>query len=333
MAGPLMPRRTIGRATLLAASLFAALLTASCDDEGGGGTTGGDGKKVIGVIPKGVSHVFWQSVKAGAEKAATEEGVEIKWDGPPTEGDRSAQVRIIGDMQNRGVDALVVAPVDKDAITPALRAAGKRMPVVIFDSGSSFKDYAAYVATDNYKGGALAGEEMLRLLGPDAQGELALIRYEAGHDSTAQREQGFLDVVKRNPKLKIVETRGGDTADKAATAASNLVVGHPNIVGLFACNESTAVGSLSALGKAKMLGKVKFVGFDSSTELNNALDKGQIQALVLQNPVEMGYRAVKAAVAKINGKSVEREQPLPPVLVTPQNKDAPEMQKLLRPRA
>ena len=107
---------------------------------------------------------------------------------------------------------------------------------------------------------------------------------------------------------------------------------HPNIVGLFACNESTARGALGALDKSKMLGKVKFVGFDSSPELNDALDKGQIQALVLQNPVEMGYRAVKAAVAKLNGKAVEKEQPLPPTLVTPQNKDKPEIQQLLKPK-
>src|SRR5687768_1403515 len=177
------------RFLLLALSVVAV----SCDDQGGGNAGGGGAsgaRKTIGVIPKGVSHVFWQSVKAGAEKAGREENVDIKWDGPPTEGERSTQIRIIGDMLNRGVDALVVAPLDKDAITPSLESAGKKVPVVIFDSGSSFKDYVAYVATNNYQGGQLAGEEMLRLLGPDARGEVALVRYEAGHDSTGQREQG-----------------------------------------------------------------------------------------------------------------------------------------------
>jgi ribose transport system substrate-binding protein len=291
-----------------------------------------NGRKTIAVIPKGVSHVFWQSVKAGAEKAGREEGVDIKWDGPPTEGDRNGQMRIIGDMLNRGVDAIVVAPVDTSAITGSMENAAKKVPVVVFDSGSTFKHYVAYVATDNYKGGQLAGEEMVRLLGPSGEGKVALLRYEAGHDSTSQREQGFLDAVKHNPKLKIVETRGGDTADEATTAAANLIVAHPDVIALFACNESTARGALSALDKAKMLGKIKFVGFDSSTELNAALDKGHIQALVLQNPVEMGYRAVKAAVAAIDKKTVQKEQPLPPTLVTPANKDTPEIQQLLRPK-
>jgi ribose transport system substrate-binding protein len=317
------PARLLCLAVLVPSALSFSL---SCDKNKSAG-----GSRTIAVIPKGVSHVFWQSVKAGAERAGKETGVEIKWDGPPTEGDRNGQMRIIGDMINRGVDAMVIAPVDKTAITGSLETARKKMPVVIFDSGSSFKDYNAYVATDNYKGGHLAGEEMVRLLG-NAQGEVALIRYEAGHDSTTQREQGFLDAVSKNPKLKIVETRGGDTADKAATASANLIVAHPNIIALFACNESTTRGSLSSLDKAKMLGKIKFIGFDSSPELVDALDKGHIQALVLQNPVEMGYRAVKAAVAALDNKSVEKEQPLPPTLVTPANIDKPEIQQLLRPK-
>ena len=289
-------------------------------------------RKTVAVIPKGVSHVFWQSVKAGADKAGQEEGVDIKWDGPPNEGDRNGQMRIIGDMLNRGVDAVVVAPVDTNAITGSLETAARKVPVVVFDSGSTFKDYAAYVATDNYKGGQLAGEEMLRLLGSTGQGKVALLRYEAGHDSTTQREQGFLDAIKKNDKLNIVETRGGDTADKATTAAANLLVAHPDVIAHFAPNESTARGALSARDKSRMLAKIKFIGFDSSTELNAALDKGHIQALVLQNPVEMGYRAVKAAVAAINKKAVQKEQPLPPTLVTPANKDQPEIQQLLRPK-
>jgi ribose transport system substrate-binding protein len=315
-----MSRRLV-RLIAIALVLLSGL---SCDRQAGG-------RKTVAVIPKGVSHVFWQSVKAGAEKAGREEGVDIKWDGPPNEGDRNGQIRIIGDMLNRGVDAVVVAPVDTNAITGSLETAAKKVPVVVFDSGSTFKDYAAYVATDNYKGGRLAGEEMLRLLGSSG-GKVALLRYEAGHDSTTQREQGFLDAVKKNAKLNIVETRGGDTADKATTAAANLIVANPDIMALFAPNESTARGALSALDKAKMLGKIKFIGFDSSTELNAALDKGHIQALVLQNPVEMGYLAVKAAVAAINKKSVQKEQPLPPTLVTPANKDQPEIQQLLRPK-
>ncbi len=137
---------------------------------------GNSATKTIGVVPKGLSHVFWKSVKAGADRAGKELGVQIKWDGPPNESEVNTQMRIIGDMRNRGVDALVVAPVSKTAISDLLAESKKKMPVVVFDSGSTFTDYDAFVATDNYKGGQLAGQAMLKLLGDRKNVKLAMIR-------------------------------------------------------------------------------------------------------------------------------------------------------------
>src|SRR4051794_33693780 len=105
-------------ATAGCAAVLACLLATGCDKSnsgGGGASSSSGGGKTIGVVPKGTSHVFWKSVKAGADKAGKELGVAIKWDGPPDEKEINTQDRIIGDMQSRGVDALVVAPVDKTA--------------------------------------------------------------------------------------------------------------------------------------------------------------------------------------------------------------------------
>jgi len=299
-----------------------------CDRSGSSSTV------TIGVVPKGTSHIFWKSVKAGADRAGKELGVEIKWDGPPDEKEINTQDRIIGDMINRGVNALVVAPVDKTALTTSLENAKKKMPVVIFDSGSDFKNYNAFVATDNYKGGQLAGEEMLRLIGDGKGIELAMVRYAAGSASTMDREKGFLDVVKKaRPDLKIYEDQfAGSTGDEASKLMSNILQAHPGINAVYGSNESTTRGALSALDQAKKLGQVKFVGFDSSAELVDALDKGTIQALVLQDPVQMGYLSVKAAVAALRNQPVQKEQPITPVLVTQKNKDDPKVQQLLRPK-
>jgi ribose transport system substrate-binding protein len=287
----------------------------------------------IGVVPKGTTHVFWKSVKAGADRAGKELGVAIKWDGPPDEKEINTQDRIIGDMINRGVNALVVAPVDKTALTTSMENAKKKMPVVVFDSGSDFKDYNAFVATDNYKGGQLAGEQMVKLIANMKTVELAMVRYQAGSASTLDREKGFLDVVKKaRPDIKLYEDQfAGSTGDEASKLMSNMLQAHPEINAVYGSNESTTRGALGALEQAKKLGQIKFVGFDSSAELVDALDKGTIQALVLQDPVQMGYLSVKAAVAAIRGQSVAKEQPIAPVLVTQENKDKPEMQKLLRP--
>ncbi|HEY7115883.1 MAG TPA: substrate-binding domain-containing protein [Tepidisphaeraceae bacterium] len=289
--------------------------------------------KTIGVVPKGTSHVFWKSVKAGADRAGKELGVEIKWDGPPDEKEISTQIRIIGDMQTRGVDALVVAPVDEQALTPTLETARKKMPVVVFDSGSTFKDYNAFVATDNYKGGELGAQAMLKQLEGKKGIELAVIRYAAGSNSTLKREQGFIDTIKKaRPDIKLYDEQfAGSTGDEASRLMSNMLQAHPGINAVFASNESTTRGALGALRQAKKLGSLPFIGFDSSPELADALDKGEIQALVLQDPANMGYLSVKAAVAALKGEKVEKEQPIAPTLATPQNKEDPKVKQVLRP--
>ncbi len=304
-----------------------AMLAGGCD------RGGSSGRKTIGVVPKGTSHVFWKSVKAGAEKAGKELDVDIKWDGPPDEKEINTQDRIIGDMITRGVDALVVAPVDKTALTTSMENARKKMPVVVFDSGSDFTGYNAFIATDNYKGGQLAGRHMVKLLEGQKDVELALVRYQAGSASTLEREKGFIDEFKKaRPDVKLYDDQfAGSSGEEASKLMGNMLQAHPNISAVYGSNESTTRGALGALEQAKRAGKVKFVGFDSSAELVDALDKGTIQALVLQDPVQMGYRSVKAAVAATKGEKVEKEQPIAPVLATPENKDDPQVKQLLRP--
>jgi ribose transport system substrate-binding protein len=312
---------------VVALACCAALLL-SCDNSN---KSDPNAKKTIGVVPKGTAHIFWRSVKAGADKAGKELGVDIKWDGPPSEDQRAKQIEIIESMQSRGIDALVVAPLDATAITATMEKAKKSMPVVVFDSGSTFKDYDAFVATDNFKGGQLAGQHMLKLIG-DKEVELAMVRYDSASDSTNEREKGFLDAIKGNTKIKVYSDQyAGSSADKATTLMSNLLQAHPKITAVFASNESTARGALGALEKAGLAGKITFIGFDSSPELLAGLEKGNIQALVLQDPVRMGYMAVKAALAAMKKEAVTREQPIEPVLATPENMNKPEVKSLLRP--
>jgi ribose transport system substrate-binding protein len=287
--------------------------------------------KTIAVIPKGLTHIFWMSVKAGAEKACNEEGVTLKWDGPPKESDVNTQIRIIGDVRTFGVDALVVAPLSEGAISATLADAKKKMPVVVFDSGSTFKDYDAFVATDNFKGGQLAGREMIRLIGDRKDVELAMVRYGPESQSTMKREEGFLSEIRKNPAVKVYDNKfAGDDVSKAQTLLTDML-SNPKINAVFASNESTTQGSLGALAQAKLLGKVMFIGFDTNAALVDAMEKGQTQALVLQDPVKMGYLAVKAAVAAVKGQKVEKEQPIEPTLATPANMKQAAIEQLLRP--
>jgi ribose transport system substrate-binding protein len=321
---------------ILAVSLLAVLLSA-CDDKkkdtSGAVTPADTTKKLrIAVIPKGTSHVFWQSVHAGANRAARELGIaDPVWNGPPDEAQINDQINRVNNVQTAGVDAIVLAPINYEALDKTIEAAFAKMPVVIFDSGCKTEQYTAFVATDNFKGGQLAGEEMLRLLGPDG-GDVGMVKVQPGGESTTQRENGFIEAIKKNAKVKLVfDQYGYSDRNKSMQAASAALVAHPDLKGFFGPNESSAFGILKAIQEKKLAGKIKFVGFDSSRELADGLAKGEIHALVLQDPIKMGYLSVKAAYAALKKQPVEKKQPIEPTLITTANMNQPAMHELLYP--
>lgn len=268
----------------------------------------------IAVIPKGTTHSFWKSVESGARRAAEELGVEVVWKGPLKEDDRAQQIALVQQFAVGGVDAIVLAPLDDTALRGPVRAARRRnLPVVIFDSalkGQPGEDFASFVATDNREGGRIGGRELARLLG--GKGRVVLLRYSEGSASTHEREEGFLEVMAEHPGITVtVQNRyGGATVSSAQDAALNLIDRIREADGIFCPNESSTQGMLLALRQQGLAGKKTFVGFDTSPALNDALAKGDIQALVAQNPERMGYLGVKTAVAALRGESV------PPVIDT-----------------
>lgn len=300
----------------------AALLATGC---------GGEKKRVIGVVPKGRAHLFWQSVQAGAIAASREAGVEISWNGPATETDFNGQLQIIDSMINRRVDAICLAPIDKKAMVSAVeRAAAQKIPVVIFDSPVDTDKFVSQVATDNYAAGAMAAERMGEILG--GKGDVVMVAVQPGAASTMARESGFEETIaKKFPDIKIVDKRFG-MADyaKSLAVAENMLTAFPKVAGLFASNESSAAGAAQAL-RARTAMKVKMVGFDSSAPLLEDLRKGLIDSLVVQQPFQMGYQSVMAAVNYLAGKEVVKVNNLAPKLVTAQNVDSPEMQELVNP--
>lgn len=287
-------------------------------------------KKRIAVIPMGRAHLYWQSIHAGAEKAARELNVEIVWNGPATETDYSGQLQIADAMINQRVDAIAIAPIDRTAMVSVVeRAAREKIPVVIFDSGINTQNFVAQVATDNYRGGVLGAERIGKVL--NGKGKVAMVAVQPGSTSTVLREQGFEDTIHKNyPGIQIVDKRYG-MADfaQSLTVSENMLTAHPDLDALFASNESSTVGAAQALKGRK--GKVLLVGFDSSPTLLEDLKSGLIDSLVVQDPFRMGYDSVQAAVKKLTGGTPEKVQNLPPLLVTKDNLNDPAVQKQLKP--
>lgn len=294
----------------------------------------------IAVIPKGTTHEFWKSINAGAFKARDElaaQGIkaEVIWKGPLKEDDRDQQIQTIENFTTRRVSGIVLAPLDSQAmVRPVNNAIRAKVPVVIFDSGLKSDNYVSFVATDNYKGGVLAAQHLGKLLG--GKGNVILLRYAVGSASTEEREAGFVDTFKKEfPEIKLISSDqyAGPTRETAYQASQNLLNRFGRDVnGVFAPCEPPTIAMTKALrdlGKAG--GKVKMVGFDAGSQSVADLKRGDVQGLVVQNPVFMGYKGVMTMVEHLQGKKVEKRIDTGVVLVTPENAEQPEIKELLYP--
>ena len=313
---------------------LAALFCAACS----GGRTEDAGQITVAVIPKGTTHVFWQSIHAGAEKAAQELGVTVAFRGPLREDDRDSQVTEVENAIARGVAGIALAPLDDSALVAPVSSAMKRgIPVVIFDSGLKGEDYVSFVATDNDVGGRLAGEHMAKLVGP--KGRIVMLRYAEGHDSTTRREEGFLAAIREHSGIQIVSANQYGGADvegfykKGESLLSSLKTpdGKLPIDGLFTPNESSTLAMLRVLQDNGWAKQVRFIGFDASDTLVKGLRDGDIHGLIVQDPVNMGYLGVKTLVSHIRGQQVQRRIDTGVRLVTADMMEQPEIKELLQP--
>ncbi len=209
------------------------------------------------VIPKGTTHEFWKTLHAGTLNAADQLGnVDVIWQGPQKEDDRVQQIQLVQNAIAAGVDGIVLAPLDARALVDPVEAAvAKGIPVLIFDSALESTKIVSYVATDNYRGGVLAGKRMGEIL--KGQGKVILLRYAVGSESTEQRERGFTDTLAKDfPGISLLSDSeyAGPTSDSAQQKAQSLVTRYRGQVdGIFCANESSTFGMLRALDGAGML--------------------------------------------------------------------------------
>ncbi len=302
--------------------------------DGGGGGGASAGKRQIAVIPKGTAHEFWKSIHAGAAKAAKERDVEIIWKGPQVENDTAGQIDTVRNFITKQVDGICLAPNHSEALKDVVDEASESgIPVVVFDSGlAEGAQFLSYVATNNFHGGQLGAQQLAKAIGE--KGDVILMRYRAGSESTEQREEGFLDGIKQYPNINVVSSDqyGEATTQSALEKSQNLLQKYgDSIQGVFAVNESNCNGMLEALENSGHAGKIKFVAFDPSEKLVTGLKEGHVHGIVLQDPVGMGYHAVNAMVDHLEGKDVPKEVPTGEYVATQENIDSADSQRLLKP--
>jgi len=298
---------------LLAVLLLAVLATALAAGCQRGGGEGGGAR--IGLSVSTLNNPFFVTLRDGAQSAADEAGAELIVS--DAQNDTAQQQDDIQNFVTQQVNAILVNPVDSDAVVPAIEAANQaNIPVIALDRGASGGELATTIASDNVQGGNLAGEELIRLVG---SGSVAQLEGTPGADPARDRGQGFQDAIDAQSAIEVVASQSANF-DRAEglNVAENILQANPDIAGIFAQNDEMALGAVQALGGSAG-DDVKVVGFDATEDGLSAIQDGTMNATVAQQPAEIGSLGVENAISVINGESVEENIPVEVQLVTPEN--------------
>ncbi|WP_016701036.1 ABC transporter substrate-binding protein [Actinoalloteichus spitiensis] len=258
----------------------------------------------IAIVSKGFQHQFWQAVKRGAEEEAERQGAGVTFMGPSTEQDIEAQLNMLTNAIARQPDAIGLAALDSRATEPLLRQAEEAgIPVIAFDSGVDSEIPVTTVATDNRAAAALAAEHLAGLLG--GTGTVGLVVHDQTSGSGVDRRDGFLDWMRDNaPGITVLDPRyGGGDQLVSADITKALLAAHPDLDGLYASNEGSALGVLRGVTESGREDLV-VVGFDSGRAQLDAVRDGTLAGAVTQDPLDMGRQLVLAGLAAMDGEEL-----------------------------
>lgn len=266
----------------------------------------GSGDYNITLITMDQSDVHWANVNAGVEAAIAEleeDGYTITYNWyAPDEKDNGKQIEEIDMAVSNQSDVILIAVNDPNACNQALKEAMEYGTRVIYvDSAANLEGEATF-ATDNYTAGQMAAEEMVRILEENGitEGTIGLVSAQAGVQSCVDRVDGFCSIIEEtNYDLTEVQYSESDTA-KAQELATNMI--NNGVIALFGANEAATVGC----GNAAMDSSdtIYVVGFDNSSANCSLVEKGIVQAFMAQNPYEMGYYSLYAAVQLCDGEDL-----------------------------
>jgi ribose transport system substrate-binding protein len=305
-----------------------------------GSGAGGDpkvkasGPITLAVVPKAVGFDFWDSVRKGAECAASKmTDVKVQWDGVTAETDVTGQVNLLQNFLTRQVDGLVYAATDAKVLTQVTQdALSRNVPVINIDSGTNPQPHnVPLFATDNVAAARKAADLLADALGPGDH-RVAFIPFQPGTMTNDQRTTGFKEGLAKHPNLTLVaEQSSNSDPNTALSVTENILTANPDLDGIFVANEAGVVGATNALNQAGKAGKIKLIGWDASPDEIKGVTSGAITALVVQNPFRMGFDSVNAMVKTVRTGQVSSNEDTGVTFVTQQNVNDPQVQAILKP--
>jgi ribose transport system substrate-binding protein len=310
--------------TLLA--LVALLAVASCGDDNASG--GGSGKKVALIVGT-ESDAFYKAMECGAKTEARKLGVVIDLQGPKA-FDASLQTPIVNSIAARRPDAILIAPTDSKALYPPLRQAHDAgSKIVTVDTQLENEDIVeASVRSDFVEAGVRGAQELDKLL--HGKGKILLISSPPGVTTSDLSRKGFTEELKKHPGLQLVATQfSNGEPGKSASITSATLARHPDLAGIFTFNGGDAEGVVTALREAGKTKSVAFISGDAQPFQVQELRKGEVKALIVHKPYEIGAEGVRQALAALGGKPVRKVTQTSLVMATRENLDDPEVAKYL----
>lgn len=315
--------------------------TQETETQGDGGNTaesstvenaGGEESKQVVYIPKNTGD-FWSYVEAGVTDAATEQGIEVSVRYPDKNLDAASEISLLEDVINTEPDAIVISPVDMDALVePVERAMNQGIPVILIDTTVASDNYVCAYLTDNYAAGELAAEQMHELLGGEG-GKVAVFNTSPSSNSGVARAQGFIDKCESQyPEITCMEQLYGEgDSTKTSTQALDTITANPDIKAFYCIDDLTTIAAANALLQADRT-DVILGGFDSNSDEIALMNDGVIQFLVVQQPYQMGYMGMNAACDTLKGNQPAHDDyDTGSFLINQENKDSEEAQKVLNP--
>jgi ribose transport system substrate-binding protein len=272
----------------------------------------------VGVVVKALNSDYWRLVEAGAKDAANKLGIEVTVLGPDAETKVTEQVSMIEDQITKKVSALVVAPSQPSSAIPVFeRAKAQNIPVVLIDTDAQWDGKVSFVGTGNYVGGKQAGEFLVKKLGKGAK--VAILRGALGDPTHDERANGAIEVLKTEGLEVVTIQPANSERQMGMTVMENILQANPDIQGVYATNDEMALGALRAIEAAKK--NMIVVGFDGSPDALKSIKEGKLTASVAQNPYNIGYMGVEAAVKAAKRENVEKRIDTGTKVVTQENVD------------
>lgn len=296
-------------ALTLALAMFLLTGCGGAKTDDGGADAGETTDIVIGASLLTQAHPFQVAIKEAIEREAGNQNVKV--DVAIADQDLNRQIASIEDFITKQVDAIIIVPVDSDGIMGAIKKAqDANIPVITVDIKANGVEVDSHIATDNYSGGLIAAEAMVKYM--DGDGQVGLITYPEVQ-SVRDRIQGFKDNAVNHPGLEIVTELPGRTREEAKTASEDMLTANPGLKGIFGFGDDMALAATAAISERGSDAVV--IGFDGLQEAQDSVaEDNAFKAVVVQFPDKMGEVAVQNAVKIINGETVDKEIPITPGL-------------------